>query len=426
MPRKPRGKRSSDHDGSFVVASKNSNGNGSIYYEPPSTRSDGTTINGRWRATYTGPDGRTKRVTGPTRTEAERRRTAKLTELADLAAAGTNHSQFNRDTTVAELIDWWLHSIARHQVKASTYDSYRRFGRYFSEQLGSHPVVDIRPETLIEWQANQLDRHAPLTVLNSRKVARQAFGEATKLGLIPANPFDLVRAPRAQRVNPGRALTPDDAKALILAAQRFRLGTTVTLLFCQGWRVSEVLGLAWNDIDLDTGTAHIQRGATYSPSTGTVLGPTKTSGAQGIHFLAPASITHLRAHRERSHTELDTAGLEPPTHTYDGQPLSMVFTTTTGTLVNRQSVVHTIERAARAVGLDPTGLATHTGRRTVITALYANGGLDLADIARHVGHVDTATTAEYVRSLGTRPQDTARRAAELLDPTLTHDPADNP
>lgn len=55
----------------------------------------------------------------------------------------------------------------------------------------------------------------------------------------------------------------------------------------------------------------------------------------------------------------------------------------------------------------------------MITALYADGRLDLADVARHVGHSDTATTAEYVRSLGQRPADTARRAAELLDPTVS-------
>ena len=87
---------------------------------------------------------------------------------------------------------------------------------------------------------------------------------------------------------------------------------------------------------------------------------------------------------------------------YEGERLSMVFTTATGDLANRQAVVKTIARAAEAAGIDPTGLATHSGRRTVVTALYAHGGLDLADIARHVGHADTATTAEYVRSLGNR------------------------
>ena len=73
----------------------------------------------------------------------------------------------------------------------------------------------------------------------------------------------------------------------------------------------------------------------------------------------------------------------------------MVFTTLDGHLVNRQT----------------EGLATHSGRRTVVTALYA-------DVARHVGHSDPSTTAEYVRSLGHRPSDTAKRAAQLLDPTL--------
>lgn len=54
----------------------------------------------------------------------------------------------------------------------------------------------------------------------------------------------------------------------------------------------------------------------------------------------------------------------------------------------------------------------------MITVLYAEGGVDLADIARHVGHSNTTTTAGYVRSLGHRPSETARRAAELLDPSL--------
>lgn len=255
-------------------------------------------------------------------------------------------------------------------------------------------------------------------MLNPREVGRQAFGEAVKLGLIPSNPFDLVKPPRGKWVNPGRALSATDAKALIVAAQQFRMAAAVTLLVCQGWRVSEVLGLAWEDLDLDAGTAHIQRGAAYTPSVGTALGPTKTSGAEGVHFLAPASVDHLLRRREEQADERRFHRGDWPTHTYEGERLSMVFTTAAGELANRQSVVKSIERAAKAAGIDPTGLATHSGRRTVITALYADGGLDLADIARHVGHVDTATTAEYVRSLGNRPRHTAWRAAQLLDPTI--------
>lgn len=417
MPRAPKGKRVSDKAGGFSVAAKNPNGHGSVYYEPPRTEADGRQRPGRWLASYRDASGRNRKATASTRGKAEQRRDEIL--AAQGATAGpTPDGRFTRDSTTAELITWWLESVARHQVKISTFDSYRRFGSYLSEQIGAIPIGRVGAETLVAWQSAELDRHAPLTVLNSRKVGRQAFGEAVKLGLIPSNPFDLVKPPPAKRVNPGRALSAEDAKALIRAAQGLRLGAAVTLLFCQGWRVSEVLGLAWDDVDFVAGTAHIQRGAAYTPSVGTVLGRTKTSGAEGIHFLAPTSLTHLEQRRAEQTEDRAKCPVDWPQHRYAGVNLSMVFTTTAGQLVNRQTIVKTIERAATAAGLDPAGIATHTGRRTVITALYANGGLDLADIARHVGHVDTSTTAEYVRSLGTRPRDTALRAAQLLDPAL--------
>ena len=160
----------------------------------------------------------------------------------------------------------------------------------------------------------------------------------------------------------------------------------MTLLFVQGWRVSEVLGLAWEDLNLDAGTAHIQRGAAYTKSVGTVLGPTKTSGAEGIHHLAPIAVEALCRRRDRQDVERQRFGGSWPSHTYEGVKRSMVFTTTLGGLVNRQSVIKEIDRAAKAAG---------------------------------IGHSDPATTAEYVRSLGQRPVDTARRAAKLLDPTVT-------
>ena len=169
----------------------------------------------------------------------------------------------------------------------------------------------------------------------------------------------------------GRALSPADAKALITAAQELRLGAAVTLLFCQGWRVSEVLGLAREDLDLRAGTAQIRRGAAYTPSVGVVLGSTKTSGAEGVHHLSPVSVAHLRCRRAEQQLERATMGADWREHVYDGEKLSMVFTATHGGLANRQAVTKEIRRAAKIAGLDPEGLASHSGRRTVVAALYA-------------------------------------------------------
>jgi len=50
-----------------------------------------------------------------------------------------------------------------------------------------------------------------------------------------------------------------------------------------------------------------------------------------------------------------------------------------------------------------------------VTTLYAEEGVDLADIARHVGHASASTTAGYVRRLGERPRSTLEAAARRLD-----------
>lgn len=131
------------------------------------------------------------------------------------------HQNENRNSLTRA---WWLDSVARHQLKTSTLDSYRKFASYLADDIGTHRVVDVGAEALTQWQSKLLDKYAPYTVLSCRKICRQAFTEAVKFGLIPANPFDLVKAPRAKRVKAGRALSPTDAKALITAGQELRLG----------------------------------------------------------------------------------------------------------------------------------------------------------------------------------------------------------
>jgi site-specific recombinase XerD len=105
-----------------------------------------------------------------------------------------------------------------------------------------------------------------------------------------------------------------------------------------------------------------------------------------------------------------------PTVVYDGEQLNLVFTTPSGKPMLRQHVDRAIRAAAKHAGFDPTGLGTHAGRRSVVTNLYASGVLDLGDVARFVGHTDTATTRGYVQHEGERPRQVSEKAFQLLDP----------
>jgi integrase len=138
------------------------------------------------------------------------------------------------------------------------------------------------------------------------------------------------------------------------------------------------------------------------------------------HHLTPVVVELLRRRRHAQRQERVRAGAAWHHHTYDGDPVEFVFTTTTGGLLLRQTVAKSVRAAALAAGVDPMGLSTHTGRSTAITVLCTEEGVDLADIARHVGHANpTTTTTGYVRHLGNRPLTTTQAASRPLDPTLS-------
>ena len=199
------------------------------------------------------------------------------------------------------------------------------------------------------------------------------------------------------------------------------------MAFCyvQGWRVSEALGLAWQDIDLDAGTVMLRRGATYVDRVGMMLGPTKTPGTVGHQLLGPTVLSLLRRWRFMQDAERAVVGDGWPTVVYDSEQLDLVFTAPSGRVVLRQYVDKAIRASAVKAGLDPTGLGTHAGRRSVVTNLYASGSLDLDDVARFVGHSDTTTTRGYVQHEGDRPRRVRETAIRLLDPAARTDHDDD-
>lgn len=401
MPRPPRSKRVHLADGTVTVRGKAANGTGSVYYDRQSNR---------WVATWHTPDGRRRKISRPDRkTVLAAREQAIAAELA----AQPQHRRFTRTTPLAELTTWWVESVAAHQVRPSSLAKYRDRCVRICATLGTVPLGELTVEALTDWQAGLLGELATGTVADTRSTLAQILGHAVRMDLLPRSPLDHV--PRVEvRRRAAVALTADQARRLVELAADDRYGAAIALLFVAGWRVSEVLGLAWQDLDLDAGTAEVRRAAVYVDGAGMVLGPTKTKGAVGVHHLAPGVVDLLRRRRRIQAAERLAAGELWQTHSYEGVPVDLVFTAADGGLVLRQTIAERLKHLASRAGVDPTLVSTHTGRRTVVTALR-RAGLPIEDIARHVGHSSPATTAGYVRGLGDRPAEVARVAAALLD-----------
>jgi integrase len=388
-----RGKRIVTPDGVRVFG-KAANKEGSVYRQ----------ADGRWCATWWVPgEKRPRKATGKTQQEAVERR-AKRQEQAGL--------ELGRLRTVGGLADWWLHNVHRHAVRGSTWAKSEDRVRKIKATLGELPVVELDYRVVTEWQTKLARTLAPRTVRHHRQTLAQVVDEAVKMGALVGNP---VRAVKPLRVTDsgGVALDRDETRALLAAVADHRLGAAVALLFLQGWRVSEVLGLAWEDVDLDAGIAHVRRASVYVDGRGQQLGPPKTDGARGEHWLMPTVVTMLKRRRADQAEERAAAPVWA-TIAYEGERLNLVFTTPTGGLVLRQSVAKVMKQAAKTAGITAR-LGTHAGRRTVVTTLFVEGDEALEDIARFVGHAKPSTTAGYVKRLGRRPQSVAERAAAILD-----------
>ena len=411
MPKAPSGKRKKTSDGTIAVYGKAGNGDGSLYFE---------NSRGTWRATYRVPgDPRIRTVRAKTRAEAVQRRDR---AIASQGAYADTASSFSSSTTVAQLAAWWLKTEARQSVRPSSFGAISN--RLTASRLGALanvPVVDLRSEQVVAWKSDLLDRLAPSTVADTRVTLKQVLDQAVDHGLIARNPVDKVKPPTVEDKKDRRVLTRDEVAKLIIACDVSRYSAAVAIMYTTGLRVSEVLGLAWEDVDLDAGTAHVRRAVIEAKGTGKQLGPPKTKGAKGVHHLAPISIERLRERKLAQDEERERASTLWRTYTSEESVVSLIFTAEDGSLGSRQRIDQLVRRKAEALGIDTKGLGTHVGRRTVIDTLR-NAGVPLDDIAHHVGHANTSTTAGYVQGVGTRPQQTARRAAELLDPTLAYRP----
>jgi integrase len=393
MASRHKGKRIDTPEGVRVFG-KVANHEGSVYRQ----------ADGRWCATWWVPgEKRPRKTTAKTQQEAVERR-AKRREQAGLELGGLR--------TVGSLADWWLYNVHRQAVRASTWAKSEDRVRRIKATLGELAVVDLDYRVVTEWQAKLARELAPRTVRNHRQTLALVVDEAVKMGALVGNPVRSVKPLRAADAD-AVALDRDETRALLAAARDHRLGAAVALLFLQGWRVSEVLGLAWEDVDFDAGTALVRRASVYVDGRGQRLGPPKTEGARGEHWLMPTVVALLRKRQEVQDQER-AAAPHWDTTTYGGERINLVFTNPTGGLVLRQAVAKIVKQAGKTAGI-AADLGTHTGRRSVVTTLFVDGDEALEDIARFVGHVRPATTAGYVKRLGRRPHAVAQRAAAILD-----------
>jgi len=299
---------------------KNGNGEGSIYPH----KKNGKKVGYRgayWIHTTEGP--KRRYVTGKTRDEVH----DKLIEALGHRAQGLVFDAGY--VTVGEYLTRWLKNSVKGTVRVSTYEIHRHMIEpHIVPALGRLKLKDLNPAHVRGFYREKLDSGlSTATVRKMHSVLRKALNQAVLDRLIPRNACEAVKPPKVER----KEITPlnrEQSKALLEAASnaRDRLEALYVLAIHTGMREGELLGLKWEDVDLERGLLRL-RHALVREGGKTVLEGLKTPKSRRSVRLTGVAAEALRGHLERQLEEMERIG-----SLY--QPGGLVFATESGTLIN--------------------------------------------------------------------------------------------
>ena len=111
-----------------------------------------------------------------------------------------------------------------------------------------------------------------------------------------------------------------------------------------GLRLGELLGLRWQDVDLDAGALHVRQTCQWLPRQGFIFRQPKSHRSARSMALSRATVDTLRQHRVRQIKERLAAGLP---HREDG----LVFTNAFGKPIRPSTLRGAWRKLARAARL---------------------------------------------------------------------------
>ncbi len=212
--------------------------------------------------------------------------------------------------TVGRFLDYWLSTYARPRVAPKTFQRYEQLVRvHLVPSLGEIPLTKLRP--LHVQQACTLVQEKGLsaaTALFCHRVLREALQHAVRWQVLTRNPCDATDPPRPER-KILEALSPEQARSLLSAAEQTPYGTLIYLAVSTGMRRGELFGLRWQDVDLDARVLSIRQTCQWLPGDGFVFRRPKTHRSSRPVALSSEAIAHLREHRRAQLEQRLAAGV---------------------------------------------------------------------------------------------------------------------
>lgn len=248
---------------------------------------------------------------------------------------------------------------------------------------------------------------APLsaaTIHAYHRVLSSILKRAVRWRCIPANPAEGAELPSLAGHSAHYLDEPDARRMLqLLLSEPIKWAAPVIFDLLSGLRRAELLGLRWQDVDLDAGLLRVAQAWNYVPGAGTYVSTPKTEGSIRCLRISTAAVAILRTYKtwqDGLRSSLGDAWQDT-----DGR----VFTSEMGRPIFPSSLTAWLRKFIRRTGLPPSSV--HSLRHTYASLLLAER-TPLVVVAHNLGHAQASTTANiYAHTI----QSAEVAAAGILD-----------
>ena len=363
---------------------------------------------GRWEGRYTaGRDPETgkaiyKNVLGKTQAEVK----AKLKQAIELAK-GLDAAKAGR-YTVGQWMEVWFEHYAKVKVRPSSHQTYRGYidnhikpniGKIPLEKLTSLELQKFYKKLLEEGRVDRLESRnqakglSAKTVRNIHQIISSAMKLAQEQKLIVSNPAEGCALPRMEHQEM-KTLPVEQLQSFLREAKDSGVFELYYLELATGLRRGELLGLKWEDIDLERGDLRVRR--QIARINGEVVeAPLKTKNAYRTLPLAEDTVSILLEQKKK----------------VAGSP--WVFPSSTGGPISPDSVLHMLHRVLKRAGLPR--IRFHDLRHTFATLALQNG-VDVKTVSGMLGHFSAGFTLDTYAHVTTASQ---RQAAKTMGSVLS-------
>ena len=317
---------------------------------------------------------------------------------------------------------WWLErfeaKVAAGERHPRTLEAHRyQLDRHLLPALARRRIASITVDDVAELlDALRRKGCSAKTSASALATLQSVMRFARRCGWIVADPVELLEPderPRPQRRRQRVLGRAEIERLLGICTPRDRL-MLATVLYT-GLRISELLGLIWDDIDFTAGVIHVraQLSRAHRGAPARRVAPKTPASVRDVPLVAQlARLLSVRREQSRFARGGD-----------------WVFATARGTPYGHRNVSRrALGRAARLAGLNDDGwppLRFHDLRHTFASHLIIDLGLDPAQVSRILGHARITITldiythlfedARHARDIRTRMA--ASPFADLLEPT---------